>query len=200
MSNVEPLRRKATDTRPGEQSKNELDGQYYRRDQTTLPTADNSWNLGSAAARLANIYSVWFRGTSTSALYADLAEMYRSDMELEAGDVVCIGGAEEITKSQHFMCKDVFGVISTAPGFLMNDKEEESSTHYPVVMSGRAPCKVKGKVSKGDRLVTSDEEGYAIAIGLNKLDSVSPHCIIGRALEDKLSDGKGIVEAVLGKL
>lgn len=200
MSNVEPLRRKATATRPGEQDINELDAQYYKRDATTLPTADNTWDIGSAVARLANIYSVWFRGTATSAQYADLAEMYRSDMELEAGDVVCLGGAEEITKSEHFMCKEVFGVISTAPGFLMNDQEHESSTHYPVVMSGRAPCKVKGKVKKGDRLVSSDEAGYAVAIGLNKLDTISPYCIIGRALEDKLSDGKGVVEAVLGKL
>ena len=36
--------------------------------------------------------------TSTAAQYADLAERYESDCEVEVGDVVILGGHAEVTK------------------------------------------------------------------------------------------------------
>jgi hypothetical protein len=199
MANTEALRRKATATRRGELSVGEQDDRYFRRDATSLPTVDNTYNIGSASFKLLNIFSTTFTGRATSASYADLAEMYRSDRQLEAGDVVILGGSEEITLCEEMLSAEVLGVVSTAPGFLMNS-EANSSEYFPIVMSGRAPCKVKGIVFKGDRLVASDEPGYAVAVAKDATTFLSPFCVIGRALEDKDSEGFGIVEAVLGKL
>lgn len=199
MANVEGLRRRATSSRRGELSITEQDGRYFRRDATSVPTADNSFDIGSATFRLANIYSTWFRGLATSAQYADLAEMYRSDCPLEVGDVVVLGGAEEITKCNEQLSADVFGVVSCRPGFLMNEGLNDSDC-FPVVMTGRSPVRVVGKVKKNDRLVAADEPGFAMAVAQDKLSLISPFQVIGRSLDDKDSEGKGIVEAVIGKL
>jgi hypothetical protein len=199
MANIEGLRRKATDTRRGELTIAEQDDRYFRRDATSIPTVTNLYDIGSATFKLANIYATTFRGLATSANYADLAEMYRSDCLLEAGDVVILGGNEEITKCENLADNNVFGVISLAPGFLMN-ADKDSSEYYPVVMSGRSPCKVHGHVKKGDRLVAGAIPGHAMAISPKQIHDVSPYCIIGRSLEDKDTDGIGVVEAVLGKL
>lgn len=201
MANTEGLRRKATDTKRGEQSVAELDSRYHRRDTNSLPTADNLYDIGSTTARHANIYSVWFRGVATTAQYADLAEMYKSDCELEVGDVVIIGGHEEITKCTEEYSTQVFGVVSSTPGFILNS-ELNSSEDYPVAMVGRTPVKVEGQVKKGARLVASSIPGYAKAVsdGDSQNLGYSPLIIIGRSLEDKETDNLGIVEAVLGKL
>lgn len=199
MANVEGLRRKATETQRGEQSVNELDGRYHRRDANSLPVSDDTFNIGSPTVRHANIYSVWFRGVATTAQYADLAEMYKSDCELEPGDVVILGGHEEITKCTEEHSLDVFGVVSSLPGVILNS-ELNSGEDYPVAMVGRTPVKVFGKVKKGDRLVASDIPGVAKAISTGNGKGFSALMIIGRSLENKESDSLGIVEAVLGKL
>ena len=201
MSGVEGLRRKATGTRPGEQSINELDGQYFNRAVTSTPLVDNSINIGSGGARLAAIYAVTHYGTSTSALYADLAERYKTDCEVKPGDVVKLGGAEEITLSDKYMDADIFGVVSTNPAILMNDHhDEEMQIGPPVGLAGRVPCRVIGKVKKGQYLVSSNVKGHAEAIELKHLDEAwKLLCIIGRALEDKDTNESGLVEIVLGK-
>jgi hypothetical protein len=193
--NVEGLRRQATSTRRGEQSIGELDGQYYRRDGNTEPTADNSHSLGSVSARLANVHSVWFTGTATSAQYSDLAEIYESDMELEPGDIVKIGGDKEITKTDSFADIDVFGIVSTDPAYLMNSEGKG----YAIALAGRVPCKVQGKVKKGQRLVSDIFEGVARAVDKDSLEKLSTLAIIGRALEDKDTDEVGLVEVAVGK-
>jgi len=65
----------------------------------------------------------------------------------------------------------------------------------PVALQGRVPVKVVGKIKKGERLVASDEPGYAWGLGSDEYD---PRSIIGRALQDKEDGGLGIIEAVIG--
>jgi hypothetical protein len=154
--------------------------------------------LGSSTERYANIYSVTFSGNATSAQYADLAERYESDMPLEAGDVVIIGGAKEITKSTTSFDSEVFGVISTAPAFKMNSEAGDDTTHPYVALSGRVPVKVIGQVKKGQRLVTSNTPGVACGIYANHKPADFITCIIGRALEDKTTDDVGLIEVVVG--
>ena len=138
-------------------------------------------------------------GTTSGAYYADLAERYESDTPLESGDVVKIGGEKEITKTSTAYDTDVFGVISTDPAFKMNISAGDDTTHPYVALSGRVPCKVKGQVSKGDRLTTSDQPGVAQKADLdNELCSV--YAIIGRALEDKKSDDTASIEIAVGKV
>lgn len=202
MSRVEGLRRKASPGRRGEQSIGDLDGQYYRRDANSEPTSDNSHNIGSPSARLANIHSVTFTGTATTAEYADLAERYRSDCELEPGDVVKLGGDREITLSNKHMDTEVFGVVSSRPGFVLNEVKGEDDEFIgpPIGLEGRVPCKVAGPVKKGQYLVASSKPGCAEAINTTDLDEAwKLLCIVGRSLEDKDSHNTSLVEVVLGK-
>ena len=107
---------------------------------------------------------------------------------MEAGDVVKIGGEKEIT-----ICDDkdsIFGVISTAPGFLLNADVDG----HPVALKGRVPTKVKGPLSKGQRVVLSDEAG--IAVGVDMEDANSLH-VIGRAIAEKTTDEIELWEIIL---
>ena len=136
-----------------------------------------------------------FRGIATSAEYADLAERYEADAEYEAGTVVKIGGDKEITQTTQQGDHDVFGVISTAPGFEMNAGAGSDATHPFVALAGRVPCKVIGKVVKGQRLVSSATPGHAMAVEAVSGSSVPS---IGRALKSKDTDDAGTIEVVVG--
>ena len=137
-----------------------------------------------------------FRGIATSAEYADLAERYAADDIYEPGTVVTLGGTHEITSSKEEASIEVFGIISTAPGFEMNSGAGTDATHPFVALAGRVPCKVIGKVSKGQRLVTSSVAGYARAAFASELGDYRR--IIGRALTSKEIDGVGLIEVVVG--
>lgn len=143
------------------------------------PSANNTINLGAPTARYQNIY-----GVSTSAKYADIAERFESDEALEPGTVIALGGEKEITKTAMRADETVFGVISEHPAFRMNDGGEDASTHPFVAFSGRVPCKIKGPVAKGDRLVSSDIPG--VAVKANSTDDWK--ATFGRALVDKTSE------------
>ena len=138
-----------------------------------------------------------FRGTATSADYADLAERYSADAEYEAGTVVRLGGTHEITQTLQESDKDVFGIISTSPGFEMNAGAGSDATHPFVALAGRVPCKVIGKVVKGERLVSSTTPGHAKADPFKSLNGTNSYTIIGRALENKDSDEAGTIEIVV---
>ena len=137
-----------------------------------------------------------FRGTATSAEYADLAERYAADKEYEAGTVVILGGTHEISESKQEADIEVFGIVSTAPGFEMNAGAGTDATHPFVALAGRVPCKVIGKVIKGDRLVTSNTPGHARVAHPSELTDYRR--IIGRALESKTDAEAGIIEVVVG--
>ena len=155
------------------------------------PAVTNTSSLGSASFKYANVHATTFTGVATSAQYADMAEIYSADADYEAGTVVKIGGDAEITMTTDHADTDVFGVISTAPAYLMNSEAEG----LPVALSGRVPVKVIGKIKKGQRLVSSDIPGVAWA---SMEDEYDPRAIVGRSLEDKNDGGEGTVEAVIG--
>ena len=139
-----------------------------------------------------------FRGTATSADYADLAERYAADAEYEAGTVVRLGGTHEITQTLQESDKDVFGIVSTSPGFEMNAGAGSDATHPFVALAGRVPCKVIGKVVKGERLVSSATPGHAQVDPSKSMDINFSYAIIGRALENKDSVEAGTIEIVVG--
>jgi len=148
-------------------------------DGDLVPSSNTSINLGSNTNRYQTIY-----GVSTSAQYADIAERFEADAVYEPGTVIALGGAKEITKTATKADENVFGVISDKPAFRMNDGAGDSTTHPFVAFSGRVLCKVKGPVTKGDRLVSSDIPG--VAVKANSQDDWK--ATFGRALVDKTSD------------
>ena len=69
-----------------------------------------------------------------------------------------------------------------------------------VALEGRVPCKVIGQVRKGQRLVTSEEPGIARAVSdYERQEALDWYRIVGRALEDKTTEGEGLVEVVVGR-
>lgn len=171
------------------------DNSAFKNNQNNLPVTDNTYNMGSASFRFANMWAVTFNGTATSALYADLAERYEADAVYEAGTVVCLGGTKEVTASTVLGSTDVFGVISTAPGYLLNAGAGNDTTHPAIALVGRVPCKVSGVVKKGQRLMTGSIPGVAVA-----WNPEHGHlAVIGRALTDKNTNEVELTEIVIGK-
>lgn len=144
---------------------------------TTSGTITGNWAL-SAGSRL-------------NATYADLAERFAADEEYDPGTVVALGGEAEITAVQFELSEDVFGVISNTAAYLMNAGAGDDATHPPVAVSGRVQVKVTGLVKKGDRLVSA---GNGIARAA-RAGEPTPFNVIGRALEDKTTEGVGYVES-----
>ena len=134
-----------------------------------------------------------FRGRSMEAEFADMAEIYRSDMELVPGNLIKLGGNKEITKTTAEYDDGIFGIISTAPGFLLNSRAKLEENAYPVALKGRVPCIVKGPVYQGQRIVASDIPG--IGMGVERADL---NAVIGRAISTKESDKIGTVEVAVG--
>jgi len=141
----------------------------------------------------ADIYADVFHGVATSARYADVAERYETDMQLSPGDVVILGGNKEITLTDKSYEEAVFGVISTNPAYLMNEDAGDDNTHPFVALVGRVPCKVTGVVRKGQRLVTSDIPGVAMA----QTDKSITDVVFARSLVDKDDPGISMIEVVL---
>ena len=156
-----------------------------------VPSTNNTRDLGSSSLKWNDVYATTFNGTATSAQYADLAEIYSADQDYEAGTVVKLGGEAEVTATNKFNDPAVFGVVSTNPAYLMNSEAEGVS----VALQGRVPCKVEGRVQKGERLVSGSKPGFAKALGSNDYDV---RCIIGRSLVEKSSFDDEIIEIIVG--
>lgn len=144
-------------------------------------------NIGASGAGFNTVFA-----KATSAQYADLAEVYRSDRNYIPGTVVVFGGTSEVTVSLISHDPAVAGVVSTNPAYLMNDTVEGSA----VALQGRVPCRVLGPITRGDRVVTSDVRGVAERLDMTKYQ---PGCIIGKAL-GSIPDGEiATIEVVVGR-
>jgi hypothetical protein len=147
-------------------------------------------NIGSST----NYFNTVF-AKATSAQYADLAEMYCADEDYEPGTVIEFGGVEEVTITTTSHSPAVAGIVSTNPSYLMN-ATLDCANAVVVALVGRVPCKVVGKINKGDRLVASDIPGVAQALDMLKYQ---PSCIIGKALENYDSTEPGVIEVAVGR-
>lgn len=155
---------------------------------TTTATASSTGDLTITAANIQVSYVI---GTSSQALYADLAENYLADLNYEPGTVLAFGGPKEVTIAGEDTTR-VAGIVSTNPAHLMNGALKGSDV-VALALQGRVPCRVIGPVRKGDMMVAAGH-GYAKASATPKLGS-----IIGKALEDFDRD-KGVIEIVVGRL
>jgi hypothetical protein len=151
-----------------------------------VPNANASINIGSTSAWWNNIY-----GTSTHALYADLAENYQADRFYNPGTVLMFGGVQEVTIADADTTR-VAGVVSTNPAHLMNGALSGPNV-IAVAFTGRVPCQVIGPVAKGDLMVSAGF-GYA---KVNNTPQVGT--VIGKALQDFQIAGKGVIEVVVGR-
>ena len=147
-----------------------------------------------SAPTLVDIRANVVHATSTSAQYADLAERYATDMTLEVGDVVKLGGSEEITRCDEEISDAVFGVVSEAPAFLMNAEAGNNETHPMIAMKGRVMVKLRGTGQAGDRIVSAGNGEAKVA----NLDECTTFNTIGRLIKHKYNEQTTLTECVIG--
>ena len=142
-----------------------------------------------------SITGIWtLNGASKlQATYADLAEYYEGDQEYEPGTVLVFGGDKEVTTTVTMNDTRSAGVVTTNPAYVMN--EAQTGLRVCIALAGRVPCKVVGRVKKGDMLTTSATSGYAVKALDPKLGS-----IIGKALEDKDYGEAGVIQVAVGRV
>jgi hypothetical protein len=131
-------------------------------------------------------------GSTLNATYADLAEYYEGDTVYAPGTVLIFGGDKEVTVSSMVNDTRVAGVVTTNPAYVMNT--EQTGEKVCIALAGRIPCKVIGRIKKGDLLTTSNSPGCAIKALDPKLGA-----IIGKALENKDTGEVGIIEIAVGR-
>ena len=148
---------------------------------TASGTIQGRWSLKDADSRFQSTYS------------ADLAEYYEGDKDYEVGTVLVFGGDKEVTTTNVNGDTRVAGVVSNTAGFVMYDACP--GLKNLVALQGRVPCKVVGKIRKGEMLVTSKIAGVAIAAGAD----IKVGTVIGKALENYDSDHIGTIEIAVGR-
>ncbi|HMV13370.1 MAG TPA: hypothetical protein PKD88_10365 [Nitrosomonas sp.] len=154
------------------------------------------------------IGNAYFKGkvmaVELSTTFSDLAENFFSDTMLDPGDVVCFDPIEDrIVKSENPESTMVCGIISTAPGVLLNsDHGTEKEGNFPLALSGRVPCKVtdeNGPIKRGDLLCTSSKSGHAMKaqpVVMSDVALYRPSTILGKAL-GSLESGSGIIDVLV---
>lgn len=147
--------------------------------------ANGVGNIGTSSTYFDTIFA-----RATSALYADLAEIYQADQEYVPGTVVVFGGEKEITVTTTRADARVAGAISTNPAYLMNSQ----GSGLALALRGKIPVRVTGPVNKGDSLVTSDKAGFAESIGTDRTYGQS---VFAKSLETNLESGEKIIIAII---
>jgi hypothetical protein len=151
---------------------------------TTAGTITGRWTLTGTSpneSRLQATYS------------ADLAENYEGDALYEVGTVLVFGGDKEVTVSSVKSDTRVAGVVSNTAAYTMF--EACPGLKNLVALQGRVPCKVVGKIRKGDILVTSGIPGVAVAAS----GDIKVGTVVGKAIKDYDSDHIGLVEIAVGR-
>jgi hypothetical protein len=147
-------------------------------DAYTAGTITGAWSLSA--------------NSTLQATYADLAEYYEGDAQYEPGTVLVFGGDKEVTTTDMINDTRSAGVVTTNPAYVMNS--EQTGIKVCLALAGRIPCKVVGRVKKGDMLTTSATPGYAV-----KALTPTLGAIIGKALEDKDYGEAGVIQIAVGR-
>lgn len=143
-------------------------------------------NIGSVSRYFNRVFA-----TSTSALYADLAEIYTSDADYPVGTVICIGGTAEVTQSSHDHDHRVIGCVSHRPAVVMNS----GASGAMVALTGKVCCLVQGPINKGDLLVTGTQPGHAMALDTARWQ---PGVVFAKAMEDFAGES-GTIDVLVGR-
>jgi len=118
-------------------------------------------------------------GTSSSAKYADLAEMYSTKEKYSVGTLVQISSSDNYDIEEN--TNNIFGVISDKPGFIL-DKGVDG---LPVAMVGKTPVRVIGKIKKGDKITDN---------GCVAKKALENDKFIGIALENKTTENETLIK------
>ncbi len=140
-------------------------------------------------------------GGNVKAKYQDVAEWVETSQELAAGTVVVQDSnkSNQVIASTQAYDSRVAGVISRQPGIELG---EGGDGRVLVATTGRVRVKVdatNGPINRGDLLVTSDKEGFAmksVPVEFGGVRLHRPGTLIGKALEP-LAGGAGEILVLL---
>ena len=169
---------------------------------TTYGNAGGAWTAFKSgggddelsAPTLVDVRANIVHATSTTAMYADLAERYETDIPVEVGEVVILGGHAEITKCKEELSDAVFGVISESPAFLMNAQAGNNESHPMVALKGRVMVKLQGTGKAGDRVVSAGNGEARVA----EIDECTAFNTLGRLIKHKYNKETALTECVIG--
>lgn len=147
--------------------------------QPSTGAANNTVALRDSSG---DLFANEFRGTATSAKFADLAEIYKTDQEYEVGTIIAVGGDKEARAAK--LGDFAIGVISDNPAYLMNSEAEGQA----IALKGRVPVRVIGPVSKGQPVYVGSN---GVATPIESRD------IVGIALETHRENTECLIECVL---
>lgn len=149
--------------------------------RTNVNTIVNGVTCGPGSVK-----ATYFIGTSTAALYADLAEKFLGDKEYAPGTVVMVGGEKEVTAASHG--SNPIGVVSTEPAYLMNSALEGG---LAIALKGRVPVFISGPIKKGEQIIAAnDGTGQSFSVD-------SDQAVFAISLQDNDSADIKLVECVI---
>jgi hypothetical protein len=160
---------------------------------TNKIAAGNTNNISSTAT-FQGQWSLVSGSTLIATYSADLAEYYEGDAAYEVGTVVVFGGDKEITVTDQMNDTRLAGVVGSQEKAAYIMYSDCPGLKNLVALAGRVPCKVVGRVKKGDMLTTSATPGYAVRATTPTLGA-----IIGKSLEDKDYGEAGVIEVAVGR-
>ena len=130
-------------------------------------------------------------GQATSAQYADLAEKYTcAESDVYPGTVMkaCDSGEYEVEECGTDLCKNVVGVCSADPGYLMNSESEGTV----VGLCGKVPVRIIGPIGKGQVIVSA---GKGAARAIRKESELLYK--IGQSIEESLVNEEKLVMCII---
>lgn len=152
-----------------------------------------SYKLGSGSTdKFSEVWATDFKGEAASANYADLAEKYTvdSNVELPVGTVMEISDGEYDAELCNTECSDcVIGIVSNKPGFIMNDNLDNSAI---IGLTGTLPVRVVGPVRKKDILVSA---GYGCLRKIESENEIS--CKVAVSFENNDQPGEKLVNCLV---
>jgi len=161
--------------------------------QTTAITTGSNTDSGTITGRWTLTGTSPNESRLQSTYSADLAEYYEGDKDYEVGTVLVFGGDKEVTITDKQGDPRVAGVVSDTAAFVLYDACPGFKNL--VALQGRVPCRVVGKIKKGEMLVTSRISGVAVAAG----SDVKVGTVVGKALVEYDSDHIGTIEIAVGR-
>jgi hypothetical protein len=151
---------------------------------TTAGTITGRWTLTGTSPNESRMQATYS---------ADLAENYEGDKQYEVGLVLVFGGDKEVTTTNVKGDTRVAGVVSNTAAYTMY--EACPGLKNLVALQGRVPCRVVGKINKGDILITSGIPGVAMAA----TGDVKVGTVVGKSLTTYDSDHIGTIEIAVGR-
>ena len=144
--------------------------------------------------RVSNDGNVFADGSFTPS-GADLAEVYYADEGIAPGSLVALDpqAAGFVLPSTLPYQSGLMGVVSTDPGILLRESENNPGEPIEVALVGRVPVRVSienGMITAGDYLTSSHVAGVA-------MKATEPGTVVAQALEDYDGDGEGTIMALL---